>query len=137
MNEKNIAVMQFLGYRVIDIHFSCDSAFEFPEGDVSYKFNFSKSHILLSENDFQENLKVNIFYSEDESIDTAPYKLSVEIAGRFVCREEWQLKWEKNAIAIIFPYLRSIVSMITSTSGREPVILPTINVASLFENNNK
>lgn len=134
MSEKNMAVMQFLGYRVVDISYNCESSFEFPEGDVSYKFNFSKSNVLLSENDFQENLKVNIFYLEDENIDTAPYKLSVEIAGRFVCKEEWQPKWETNAIAIIFPYLRSIVSMITSTSGREPIILPTINVASLFEN---
>ena len=46
---------------------------------------------------------------------------------------EWEAKWETNAIAIMFPYLRSMVSMITSSSGREPIILPTMNVAKLFE----
>lgn len=127
-----------MGYRVVDISYNCASEFEFPESEVAYKFNFSKSSLVLSEKDFQENLKVNVFYSEDENIDSAPYKLTVEIAGRFICKEGWQPKWETNAIAIIFPYLRSVVSMITCSSGREPIILPTINVARLFENaNNK
>lgn len=137
MSEKNIAVMQFQGYRVVEISYNCASDFEFPECDVSYKFNFSKSNSRISEKDFQENLRVNIFYSEDENLESAPYKLTVEIAGRFVCKEEWKPKWETNAIAILFPYLRSIVSMLTCSSGREPIILPTINVASLFENSNK
>ncbi len=89
--------------------------------------------MLLSSNDFQENLEVNVFYSQDGDIANATYKLTVEIAGRFVCNGEWEAKWETNAIAIMFPYLRSMVSMITSSSSREPIILPTMNVAKLFE----
>lgn len=133
MSENNMAVIQFLGYRLVNIHYNCAPEFEFPEGDVAYNFNFSKSNMLLSSNDFQENLEVNVFYSQDGNIANATYKLTVEIAGRFVCNGEWEAKWETNAIAIMFPYLRSMVSMITSSSGREPIILPTMNVAKLFE----
>lgn len=123
MSENNMAVIQFLGYRLVNIHYNCAPEFEFPEGDVAYNFNFSKSNMLLSSNDFQENLEVNVFYSQDGDIANATYKLTVEIAGRFVCNGEWEAKWETNAIAIMFPYLRSMVSMITSSSGREPIIV--------------
>lgn len=132
MNEKNKAVIQFIGYRVTDISYKCNAAFQLPQGEISYKFNFNKNNIKISPNEIQENVRVNVFYSEDEDIDTAPYRLTVEIAGRFSCESEWQSQWETNAIAIMFPYLRSIVSIITSNSGREPIILPTINLVSLF-----
>lgn len=136
MSEKNMAVIQFLGYRVVNILYECAPEFEFPGDEISYRFNFSKTNTLISSNDFQENLEVNVFYSQDGDFANAPYKLTVEIAGRFVCNEEWKPKWEANAIAIMFPYLRSIVSMITSSSGREPIILPTMNVTKLFKNDN-
>ena len=98
MSENNMAVIQFLGYRLVNIHYNCAPEFEFPEGDVAYNFNFSKSNMLLSSNDFQENLEVNVFYSQDGDIANATYKLTVEIAGRFVCNGEWEAKWETNAI---------------------------------------
>ena len=101
--------------------------------EVSYKFNFDKSLILISMTEIQENLRVNIFYSEDDNMEDAPYKLSVEIAGRFICENDWQEKWEANILAIMFPYLRSFVSMITSNSGRDPIILPTVNIVNMFE----
>ena len=133
MSEKNMAVLQFLGYRVVNILYDCAPEFEFPDDEISYHFNFSNTNTLISSNDFQENLEVNVFYSQDGDFANAPYKLTVEIACRFVCNEEWKAKSEANALAIMFPYLRSIVSMITSSSGREPIILPTMNVAKLFE----
>ena len=40
---------------------------------------------------------------------------------------------ENNALAILFPYVRSIVSCITAQSGRNAVILPTVNIARMFE----
>ena len=133
MNKKGTAVIQFVGYRVTDISYSCNAAFEFPRGEIAYKFNFSKSAILISEKEMQENVRVNVFFSDDDNMDNAPYKLSVEIAGKFVCDSEWQPHWETNALAILFPYLRNLVSMVTCNSGREPFILPTVNIASMFE----
>lgn len=133
MSKQNPAVIQFLGYRVTDISYQCNPSFEFPPDGVSYQFNFSKTNVLLSSTEIQENLKVNVFYSEDGTMDNAAYQLSIEMAGRFKCPSGWQERWEANAIAIMFPYLRSLVSMITSNSGRPPIILPTMNIASLFE----
>ena len=32
MSENNMAVIQFLGYRLVNIHYNCAPEFEFPEG---------------------------------------------------------------------------------------------------------
>ena len=133
MNGKNVPVITFLGYRVTDILYRCDPTFESINDKVSYKFNFNKTNILVSDKEIQENVRVNVFYGTDENFETSKFQLSIEIAGRFECTDNWQAQWEANAMAILFPYLRSIVSMITSNSGREPIILPTVNIASLFE----
>ena len=42
---------------------------------------------------------------------------------------------EKNAVAIMFPYLRSYVTNITSQPGMLPIVLPPINVAAMFQEN--
>lgn len=39
----------------------------------------------------------------------------------------------KNTIAILFPYVRSYITTITSQSGMKPVILPPINVSALID----
>lgn len=127
-------VIEFIGYRVANIQYTCNPAFEFPDQNISFNFNFNKSFARLSSSEIQENIAVNVFFGSENDISNTPYKLAVEIAGRFTCNAEWQPQWEANAMAILFPYLRAIVSTVTSSSGREPIILPTINIASLFKN---
>ena len=39
----------------------------------------------------------------------------------------------QNAVAILFPYLRSQVSLLTTQPGVEPVILPPLNIAKMVE----
>lgn len=133
MSQSNAPVIQFVGYRVSDIQYHCAPDFEFPEENGTYRFHFSKKTTLLSENELQENLRVSVFYGEDKSFEESQFQLAIEIAGRFHCPSGWQEKWETNALAIMFPYLRGLVSMITCNSGREPIILPTVNLSRLFE----
>lgn len=133
MSNENTAVIQFIGYRVSNIIYNCSPSFEFPQGEVAYKFNFNKTLISLSETEVQENVCVNLFWADTDEMEGAPFRLSVEIAGKFRCESGWKPEFEPNILAIVFPYLRSIVSSITCNSGREPIILPTINIASLFD----
>ena len=147
MSNENVAVIQFIGYRVTNILYNCDPSFELPQGEVALiaeastticfnkynKFNFSKSLAILSDTEVQENVCANVFYCTTDNIEEAPFRITVEIAGRFRCDNEWKPELEPNVLAIMFPYLRSIISTITCNSGREPIILPTINIASLFE----
>ena len=41
---------------------------------------------------------------------------------------------EKNAIAIMFPYIRSYVSTLTTQPGISPIVLPVMNIVSLLNN---
>lgn len=40
---------------------------------------------------------------------------------------------ERNAIAIMFPYVRSQITLITACPGFQPIVLPPINIIKLFE----
>ena len=89
MNGKNVPVITFLGYRVTDILYRCDPTFESINDKVSYKFNFNKTNILVSDKEIQENVRVNVFYGTDENFETSKFQLSIEIAGRFECTDNW------------------------------------------------
>lgn len=134
MADAMPGVIQFEGYRLIDAKFSCDSGFEFHElKNGEFRYSFSKCHTAISENEMQVNLRSRVFYSDNDDFDTAPYRVSIEIAGRFSSKTAFKKMWENNALAILFPYVRSIVSCITAQSGRNAVILPTVNIARMFE----
>ena len=44
-------------------------------------------------------------------------------------------RYEANAIAIMYPYLRAIVSTYTASANIAPVILPAINVNAMLKRN--
>lgn len=55
--------------------------------------------------------------------------------------DDWLERIEKllkiNATAILFPYLRSIISSITANSGFQTLVLPVINVHKMLEQQEK
>lgn len=63
------------------------------------------------------------------------YEIRVQIAGIFSISEE-SVFGEKilanNTVAILFPYLRSQLTLLTSQPGFEPVILPVMNINALM-----
>lgn len=68
------------------------------------------------------------------------YEISVEINGIFDLSDtddvSDELKREvisKNAVAILMPYLRSEISLLTAQPETESVVLPPFNIASLME----
>lgn len=64
------------------------------------------------------------------------YYLEVVLCGKFsikggLTEENDYLK--SNAVAIMFPYIRSEITLLTSQPGMEPVMLPPINVNALMK----
>lgn len=133
MKETDKAVIQFLGYRVSEISYKCPVTLDFPkDAKVSCNMNFSKALVRISETRVQEKLRGNLWHAVDGQ--NTDYKISVEINGQFEISDPWNPAWETNMLAILFPYLRSIVSTVTGLTGREPIIIPTINIANAFGN---
>lgn len=69
--------------------------------------------------------------------DELPFNCRVVLIGEYYL-EDWEnSKYESvvkiNTIAILFPYLRQILTSITSSANIAPLVLPIANVAALFE----
>ena len=65
--------------------------------------------------------------------------MEVNIEGLFHL-EDWEHPdrlplIRSNSVAILFPYLRSIVTMITANANISPYVLPVMNIAAMFEQN--
>ena len=44
---------------------------------------------------------------------------------------------ERNAIAILFPYIRSYISTITTQPGMAPILLPAMNIVAMLNDQKK
>ena len=41
---------------------------------------------------------------------------------------------KENGVAILFPYLRSEITLLTTQPGFQPIVLPAVNIAKMFQN---
>jgi len=65
--------------------------------------------------------------------------LEVVVSGIFELHAELEKTQKeiivtKNTLAILFPYLRAQVTMMTSQPDVEPVVIPAININLLLQN---
>lgn len=44
---------------------------------------------------------------------------------------------EKNTIAIMFPYIRSYISIMTTQPGMNPIVLPAMNIIAMINDKNR
>lgn len=60
-------------------------------------------------------------------------KVFVNVKGRaiFSTQQENMNILEKNTIAIMFPYIRSYISIITTQPGMNPIVLPAMNIVAM------
>lgn len=71
------------------------------------------------------------------------YVFEISLTGFFTIEDSQNVKEEikddlvnKNAIAILMPYLRSEVSLLTAQPGMECVVLPAFNINKMLEKQN-
>lgn len=75
------------------------------------------------------------------TIKNAPHDLKLVVSGLFLLNDKDYGKEEIlnaliiNGTAIMFPYLRSMVSVLTNLGTDPGIILPTINTNNLLKNN--
>ncbi len=83
-------------------------------------------------NNYKVNLEVTISSENDKE-----FKLIIVISGVFKFDEKEdssnEIILKKNTLAILFPYLRSQVTLITSQPGMQPIVLPPVNINNLVE----
>lgn len=105
---------------------------------------------IVDESDFQsENLQVSVKsgLTEDKKYVKVTLeakffdkeknkKVSARISGYYTINveEDSENYIAINGTAILYPYLRSAISMISTLDSQDAVLIPTINVLSILEN---
>ncbi|MDH2472880.1 protein-export chaperone SecB [Clostridium perfringens] len=107
---------------------------EYSKRDSELEFNIGYSYNEGSDNKFKITIKVNI-----EDVKKSALNLTIGVSGVFELKSNKgsNLDLTKNAIAILFPYVRSNLTNITSQSGIETLILPVINFNALLDEQRK
>lgn len=97
----------------------------------SYCHSVSRSVEELEEERYKVSLTWKI-EADDESL-----KLQVTVSGIFntqdVSEDVQEVILNKNTVAILFPFLRSQITLLTAQPDLNPIVLPAININALLE----
>lgn len=116
------------------------------------KYNFEKKDNVDYQETTEEKEKDNISLSVETGttedlksgrvtvnveVQNEEMKLNIEVSGFFsinieTSADEITKFLTVNGTAIVFPYIRSMVSMLTSLDSSQALILPTINTQNLL-----
>lgn len=134
MTKSTEPIMKLNGYSIKDLEYTKE-----------------KNRLEKYDSGFQYSPSVGVDFKENKSIVTLKISLKdgssrfgvkLVIQGQFDISESLSKNGEDaiaeamfvNGTAILFPYARSVISMITGLDSSSTVLLPTINTTELWEN---
>ena len=129
MSDKQGAI-KFLDYRVSKVEFYLNKTEK-----QSNELNVEGS----SDKEVDKELK-NMLVELNVEIgdkDESPFFMSICLEGLFELSQDY-LDYDinlfySNALSILYPYVRAIVSTYTAGANIKPVILPTINIKKMLK----
>lgn len=134
MEEFNSS-LKFVDYYVDYVDFKLNNNFEDQSVKLNFDINRNIEYIEDGSNTMLVTLIVEIF--KDAEKENYPFSMNVSITGHFelneISMEKREVFAEVNAVAILFPYIRSLISTFTANVNVAPLILPAINVVKLIE----
>lgn len=123
--------------QMLDLYFS---KFDFKQerGTDSKEYNtsFQIEYAINSEDD----TKVRVVVDTTVTNEAQSVVLNVQTVGIFkvdkldIDDATYEHLIKANTVAIIFPFIRSQVSLLTTQPGMMPVMIPPININALIEN---
>ena len=123
--------------QMLDLYFS---KFDFKQerGTDSKEYNtsFQIEYAINSE----DETKVRVVVDTTVTNEAQSIVLNVQTVGIFkidkldIDEATYEHLIKANTVAIIFPFIRSQISLLTTQPGMMPVILPPININALIEN---
>jgi preprotein translocase subunit SecB len=131
MNDVKKALFRLDDYKITDFSFSMQRL-----DSESLKVGFSPSGLFIEKNS-QFKLGLVFTANEGEGKDEREI-IRVRLLATFCFSEkikahEIPVYLYRNAIAIVFPYLRAFISTMTLQAGIELIILPVLNLSALEE----
>lgn len=133
--EKEIcmieSILKFIDYKIIDLTYSFND--KFSNHKEEDKINLPIALTRKVEKNDDGKFKLSLILNIGKEDNSSPFSLKVTLAGLFeVNNNEAVDELIGNATAILYPYLRSIVSGITGEANIAVLTLPIVNVAQMF-----
>jgi preprotein translocase subunit SecB len=135
MNEqqgKATSRLRFIDYVVDHVEFTNNPAFNAESVDIKFDI---RHEVALEIPDAYVTVHLNIF--TDAEANNYPFSFSVSTTGHFQIDaenpEDAMAFLNVNAVAILFPYVRALVTTYTANANVPPLILPPMNIAKMLE----
>ncbi|MFO7952777.1 MAG: protein-export chaperone SecB [Bacillota bacterium] len=133
MKRDKYITLNFKKYIVNYIDFRHNP--DYSGGKAKMDINFGHS-IATKNNEAQVTLRCVLFRNAKK--EEKPFHLEVQMTGLFsfqgeLAGEELKNLLRNQGLTVLFPYMRALITNITSNSGHPPIILPIINVNQLIE----
>ena len=125
-------VIKLNGYRIEEISYKMKT--EEPEIGLSTKPDIEVT-CGLTDDEKHGIVKISVkVYQEEQNRElytriSGIFDINEELTDSSLIKEHLAI----NGTAIIYPYLRSIVSMISTLDSPEAIVLPTVNVNELMQ----
>lgn len=123
------SILKLINFNVLKIAFSLNTEYHYPEDhiiDVNPKLTREIKKI-----DEHKAIVILAFSIHDTKERPTPFDFELAIRGVFEC-EQWETNFpdimKVNTVAILFPFLRSLIATVTANASVPPYILPVLNV---------
>lgn len=131
-NVESIVKLNNLYFDKIDFWYS---GMPIPDKELALAFNASYEF-----NDNHDSCVVTLNCCISDKSEEH-MRLELSINGSFTCDEDSferrDALLKKNTLAILFPYLRSQISIVTAQPNFAPIVLPPININAVLDSINE
>ncbi len=128
--EKYESVLRFIRYEVNEIYFKKNMNFKSNNDGTAIDLKIKPS-IEINDEHMNVTLQIEIF--EDAKQNNKPFEMKMNLTGYFIAEGCNPETLKANAVAILYPYVRAIISTYTANANITPLILPIINVNKLIK----
>lgn len=132
MSQEIKSVLTFNEYKVNKVEFTLNPNWSGNETEIDLNI---RKQVTYDEDTKSGIVKLftNVFENAEQR--DYPFSIVLEVSGFFNIEsdnhEESKKLLNTNAVAILFPYIRALISTYTSNANVAPLILPAINVNKL------
>lgn len=119
--------------RVTKKNFQLNKEFDFPE-EVSLEIDNNIKVVKTSEEDMIATVILNLKFFNASDLTEVPFKLEIEIEGMFQWGEtveedtaDLETLLYQNAPAILYSYLRPIITSASIEANLPPLVIPLMN----------
>lgn len=133
MNTTNRSVLRFHNYIVKEVLYHMNEEFN---GDSNIELDFSfDNDIKVEDNGRRMEVELTAHIFKEAYKNNYPFEMKVSLKGFFeIDSLQTDVRvFESNALAILFPYIRALVSTYTANANLAPVILPAMNINAFLK----